>query len=109
MAGERFLCYLEEIPMKVEPLGDKILVRRLEAAEKTSGGLFLPESAKDKPTGGRVLSVGPGRLTKSGVRVRPQVSEGDRVVFSSWSGTEITVDGNTVLILAESDILAVVN
>lgn len=93
--------------MKVEPLGDKILVRRLEAAEKTSGGLFLPESAKDKPTQGKVLSVGPGRLTKSGVRVKPQVSDGDRVLFSAWAGTEITVDGHSVLILDESDLLAI--
>jgi chaperonin GroES len=94
--------------MKVEPLGDKILVRRLDAAEKTSGGLFLPESAQDKPTQGKVLSVGPGRQTKSGVFVKPQVSDGDRVIFSAWAGTEITVNGHAVLILSESDLLAIV-
>ncbi len=95
--------------MKVEPLGDKILVRRLDAAEKTSGGLFLPESAQDKPTQGKVLSVGPGRMTKSGALVKPQVADGDRVIFSSWAGTEITVDGHPVLILSESDLLAIVS
>jgi chaperonin GroES len=94
--------------MKVEPLGDKILVRRLDAAEKTSGGLFLPESAQDKPTQGKVLSVGPGRRTKSGDFVKPQVSDGDRVIFSAWAGTEITVNGHAVLILSESDLLAII-
>ncbi len=94
--------------MKVNPLGDKIMVRRLEATKKTSGGLFLPESAQDKPTQGKVLSVGPGRMTKSGALVKPQVADGDRVIFSSWAGTEITVDGHPVLILSESDLLAIV-
>lgn len=95
--------------MKVEPLGDKVLVRRLQAAEKTAGGIVLPGSAQDKPTEGRVLSVGPGRTTRSGQRVKSQVSDGDRVVFSSWSGTEITLDGTEVLILSEDDILAIIN
>jgi chaperonin GroES len=95
--------------MKIEPLGDKILVRRVQPADKTAGGLFLPESAKDKPTEGRVLSVGPGRVTKAGTRVAPQVADGDRVVFSAWAGTEITVDGNQVIILSENDIMAIVH
>jgi len=95
--------------MKIEPLGDKILVRRLQAADKTSGGLYLPDTAKDKPTEGRVLSVGPGRLTKTGIRIAPQVADGDRVVFSAWAGTEITVDSNEVIILSENDIMAIVS
>ncbi len=95
--------------MKVEPLGDKILVRRLKPSEKTAGGLYLPDSSQGKPTEGRVLSVGSGRTTKSGVKVKSQVSDGDRVVFSSWAGTEITVDGAEVLILSEDDILAVIH
>jgi len=94
--------------MRVEPLGDKVVVRRLQAAEKTAGGIVLPDSSRDKPTEGRVLSVGQGRLSKSGVRIQPQVSDGDRVVFSTWAGTEISVDGEEVLILSEDDILAII-
>jgi chaperonin GroES len=94
--------------MRVEPLGDKVVVKRLAPEEKTAGGILLPDSAQGKPTEGKVLSVGEGRLTDSGNRVKPQVADGDRVIFSSWAGTEIDVDGEEVLILSESDILAIV-
>jgi chaperonin GroES len=93
--------------MKVVPLGDKIVVKRLNAESKTAGGIVLPDSAKEKPQQGRVLSVGDGRLCAAGQRVSCQVQEGDRVVFTAWSGSEIKVDGHEPLILREEDILAV--
>jgi len=95
--------------MKVVPLGDKIVVKRLEAESKTAGGIVLPDSAKEKPQQARVLSVGDGRLVANGKRVSCQVHEGDRVLFSAWSGTEIKVDGDDLLILKEDDILAVMD
>jgi chaperonin GroES len=95
--------------MKVVPLGDKVVIKRLEADTRTAGGIVLPDSAKEKPQQGRVLSVGDGRLTESGVRVKCQVHEGDRVVFSTWSGTEIKVINDELLILSESDILAILD
>jgi len=95
--------------MKVVPLGDKIVVKRLEAETKTAGGIVLPDSAKEKPQQARVLSVGDGRLLKDGKRAKCQVQEGDRVVFSTWSGSEIKVDGDELLILKEEDILAVMD
>lgn len=95
--------------MKVVPLGDKIVVKRMEAETKTAGGIVLPDSAKEKPQQGRVLSVGDGRLLKSGERAKCQVQEGDRVLFTTWAGTEIKVAGSEVLILKEEDILAVMD
>lgn len=95
--------------MKVVPLGDKVVVKRLEANDRTAGGIVLPDSAKDKPQQGRVLSVGDGRLTPDGCRSACQVHEGDRIVFGAWSGTEIKVDGQELLILREDDILAVLD
>ncbi len=93
--------------MTLTPLGDKVVVQRTEAEETTAGGIVLPDSAKQKPAEGRVLSVGDGRLSKDGNRIPLQVHDGDRVIFSSYAGTEIEVDGQTLLILSESDILAV--
>lgn len=93
--------------MRIEPLGDKIVVKRMEADEKTDGGIVLPDSAREKSQKGRVLSVGRGRLLENGLRAKPQVDEGDRVLFSSYAGTEVDVDGSKLLIMAESDILAV--
>jgi chaperonin GroES len=93
--------------MKVVPLGDKVVVKRLEAEAKTAGGIVLPDSVKEKPQQGRVLSVGDGRLCAHGERVNCQVHEGDRVLFTAWSGSEIKVDGHELLILREEDILAV--
>ena len=94
--------------MKIVPIGDKVVVKRLESEGKTSGGIVLPDSAKDKPAEGRVLSVGQGRLLANGERSAPQIAEGDRVIFSSWSGTEIKIDGSELLIMSEDEILAVV-
>ena len=94
--------------MKIVPVGDKVVIKRLESEDKTSGGILLPDSAQDKPSQGRVLSVGQGRQLRDGSRVEPQVAEGDRVVFSSYSGMEITVDDEELLIMSEDEILAVV-
>lgn len=95
--------------MKVEPLGDKVAVKRLEADDVTAGGIVLPESAKEKPQQGRVLSVGDGRMLSDGQRAIHQVNEGDRVIFSSWAGTEVIVDDEEVLIMNEDEILAVLD
>lgn len=93
--------------MKVEPLGDKVVVKRLEAEETTAGGIVLPDSAQEKPAQGRVLSVGDGRRLKDGRRAEFQVREGDRVLFSSYAGAEVMVDGDELLVMSEGDILAV--
>lgn len=95
--------------MKVVPLNDKIVVKRLQAEDKTAGGLVLPDSAKEKPKQGKVLSLGDGKLLDSGKRAAFQVKEGDRVLFTSYGGQEVTVDGDEYLILTEDDILAVVD
>ncbi|MFT5299348.1 MAG: chaperonin GroES [Mariniblastus sp.] len=93
--------------MRIEPLGDKVVVKRTEAEETTAGGIVLPDAAREKPSQGRVLSIGNGRLLADGSRSSLQVMEGDRVLFSSYAGTEIEVDGGPLLIMNESDILAV--
>jgi len=95
--------------MRVVPLGDKVVVKRLDAEARTAGGIMLPDSAKENPQQGRVLSVGDGRLVADGRRVKCQVHEGDRVIFTSYAGTEIKVDGDELLILNEGDILAVMD
>jgi chaperonin GroES len=95
--------------MKVVPLNDKIVVKRVEAEEKTAGGIVLPDTAKEKPRQGKVLSLGEGKLLDSGKRAAFQVKEGDRVLFSSYAGNEVTVDGDEYLIMTEDDILAVVD
>jgi chaperonin GroES len=93
--------------MRIEPLGDKIVVKRMNAEEVTAGGIVLPDSAQEKPAQGKVLSVGNGRLLVDGSRAEFQVSEGDRVLFSSYAGSEIEIDGNHLLIMTESEILAI--
>ena len=95
--------------MKLEPLGDKVIVRRIEAEATTAGGIVLPEPAREKPRQGKVLSVGDGTLRPSGVRARPAVAEGDVVLFSPYAGNEVTIDGLPVVILSESEILAIVD
>ncbi|MCC8165627.1 MAG: co-chaperone GroES [Planctomycetes bacterium] len=94
--------------MAVKPLADKILVKRLEAQEVTKGGIVLPDSAKEKPKEGRVVEVGPGRINDSGERSQMQISKGDRILFTSYAGTEIKVDGEEFLIMSEDDVLAIV-
>lgn len=95
--------------MKVEPLGDKVVVKRLEAEETTAGGIVLPGSAQEKPCQGRVLSVGDGKLLEDGQRASHLVQEGDRVLFSSYAGTEIEIDNEELLIMSSDDILAVLD
>ena len=92
--------------MQIKPLGDRVVVRRFEAEEKTAGGILLPDNAKNKPQKGKVLAVGPGKLLDSGERAPIGVVEGDEVLFGKYSGTEIKVDGEEIKILRESDILA---
>src|SRR6266571_1728787 len=95
--------------MKVVPLNDKIVVERLEAEERTPGGIVLPDTAKEKPKQGKVLSLGDGKLLENGQRAAFQVKEGDRVLFTSYAGNEVSVDGKEYLIMTEDDILAVID
>ena len=90
--------------MRIEPLGEKIIVKRMEAEETTAGGILLPDSAREKPQEGKVLSLGNGRMLPDGTRAGFQVKEGDRVLFTSYAGTEITVDDGILLIMTEADI-----
>ena len=94
--------------MKVVPLNDKLVVKRLEADDKTAGGILLPDTAKEKPRQGKVLSVGDGKLLENGKRAAFQVKEGDKVLFTSYGGNEVNIDGEELLIMSEDDILAVV-
>ncbi len=95
--------------MKVIPIGDKVVVQRVEAETTSTGGIVLPESAQDHPARGRVLSVGTGAVQRNGTRRPFQVKEGDRVIFSPWAGTEVKIDGEELLVMSESDILAVLS
>jgi chaperonin GroES len=97
------------LSMRLEPLGDKVIVKRLSAEEKTAGGIVLPDSAREKPQQGKILSVGDGAVSPNGTRVPPQVKEGDKIVFSNWSGQEVEVDGHELLIMSERDILAILD
>ena len=92
----------------VGPLADRVVVRSLEDAERTRGGLFIPDSAKEKPQRGEIVAVGPGRFDE-GKRVPMDVKVGDKVLYGKYSGTEVTIDGEQYLILRESDVLAVIN
>lgn len=93
--------------MKLKPLGDKVVVKRVEAQTTTRGGIVLPDTATEKPQRGKVLAVGPGKQLDSGEVAKPSVGKGDEVIFSSFAGTEITVDGEELLIMSQDDILAV--
>jgi len=92
----------------IKPLGDRIVVERLEAEQMTKGGIVLPDSAKEKPKEGKVVAVGSGKVMDSGETQEFQVKMGDRIIFSSYAGTEVTVGGDEYLIMSESDVLAVV-
>mgnify|MGYP001171356271 CR=1 FL=1 len=94
--------------MKLRPLGEKVLVKRLEAEEKTKGGIVLPDTAKEKPKRGKVIAIGEGKLLENGKRSELQVKKGDEVLFTSYAGTEIKIDGEEYLVMDESDILAVI-
>ncbi len=92
----------------IKPLGDRVVIELVPLEEKTAGGIVLPDSAKEKPQEGKVVSVGSGRVTDSGERVALEVAEGDQIVFSKFAGTEVEYNGKEYLILREDDILAVV-
>ena len=93
---------------KLRPLGDKVLVKRVEAESKTKSGIVLPDTAKEKPKRGKILSVGDGRRLDNGERASFSVKKGDEVIFTSYAGTEIKIDGEELIIMSEDDILAVV-
>lgn len=92
----------------LRPLNDKIVVKRLEAEEMTKGGIVLPDTAKEKPREGKVVSVGGGKILKDGSRADFQVKKNDRIIFSSYAGTEIKMEGEELLIMSEDDVLAIV-
>ena len=94
--------------MKFRPLHDRVVVRRLEAEEKTAGGIIIPDTAKEKPIEGEVIAVGPGARNEQGQLVALDVKEGDRILFGKWSGTEVKIDGEELLIMKESDIMGIV-
>ncbi|MEK6644696.1 MAG: co-chaperone GroES [Planctomycetota bacterium] len=93
--------------VKIRPLGDKVLIKRLEAENMTAGGIVLPDSAKEKPKRGRVQAVGDGKLLDTGERAKLTVKKGDEVLFTSYAGTEIKLDGEEYIIMDETDILAI--
>ena len=95
--------------MSFRPLGDRVLVKRVEEEAKTKGGIIIPDTAKEKPQEGEILAVGPGaRDEKSGARIEPDVKVGDRILFGKWSGTEVKIDGEDLIIMKESDVLGIV-
>ncbi|MEK6650969.1 MAG: co-chaperone GroES [Bacteroidota bacterium] len=93
--------------MKMKPLADRVVVRPSQAEEKTKGGIIVPDTAKEKPVWGEVIAVGPGRINDDGKTITPDVKVGDKVLYGKYSGTEVTVDGEELLIMRESDIFAI--
>ncbi|MGR3661941.1 MAG: co-chaperone GroES [Paracoccaceae bacterium] len=94
--------------MAFTPLHDRVVVRRIESDEKTAGGLIIPDSAKEKPAEGEILSIGAGARDEDGDRIAMDVKVGDKILFGKWSGTEITLDGEELLIMKESDIMGII-
>ena len=94
--------------MKVKPLNDRVLVKRIEEVQVTKGGIVIPDTAKEKPIEGKVIAVGPGKMSDAGVRMALQLKEGDRVLFGKYAGTEIKTEGEEYLMMREEDILAVI-
>ena len=92
----------------IQPLADRVVVKPLEETEQMKGGLYIPDTAKEKPQQGEVIAVGPGKVTEDGKRVAPELKEGDRVLYGKYSGTEVTVGDEQYLILRESDVIAIV-
>ncbi len=93
---------------KFRPLHDRVVVRRVKEEEKSKGGIIIPDNAKEKPQEGEVIAVGPGERNEDGERLLPDVKAGDRILFGKWSGTEVTIDGEELLIMKESDIMGVI-
>jgi chaperonin GroES len=102
------LATASALKLQLKPLADRVVVRKLEAEEKTAGGIVLPDTAKEKPQQGEVLAAGPGKLDEKGTRQPMEVKVGDKVLFAKYSGTEVKIEGVEYLILSERDILAVV-
>jgi chaperonin GroES len=94
--------------INLKPLADRVIIKPAEAEETTKGGLFLPDTAKEKPIEGTVVAVGPGKVAEDGKAVKPEVKEGDKVLYGKYSGTEVTIDGEEYLIMRENDIFAIV-
>jgi chaperonin GroES len=94
--------------LKVKPLADRVVVKPLEESEQMRGGLYIPDTAKEKPQQGEVVAVGPGKLSEEGKRIDPELKVGDKVLYGKYSGTEVTLDDAQYLILRESDVLAVI-
>ena len=94
--------------MKVKPLNDRVLVKRLEEVQVTKGGIVIPDTAKEKPIEGRIMAVGPGKMSDAGIRMALQVKEGDKVLFGKYAGTEIKIEGEEYLMMWEEDVLAVI-
>ncbi len=94
--------------MALKPLHDRVLVKRTESEEKTAGGLIIPDSAKEKPSEGEVVAVGEGARKDSGELIAPAVKAGDKILFGKWSGTEVTVEGQEMLMMKESDIMGII-
>ena len=94
--------------MNFRPLHDRVLVRRIEAEEKTAGGIIIPDTAKEKPQQGEVIAAGPGARNEGGQLVTLDVKAGDRILFGKWSGTEVKIDGEDLLIMKESDVLGII-
>ena len=94
--------------MQIKPLHDRVVVRRLEEDTKTPGGIIIPDTAKEKPMQGEVVAVGPGARDDDGDRIEPDVKPGDTVLFGKWSGTEVKIDGEELLIMKESDIMGII-
>ena len=94
--------------MKIKPLHDRVVVRRIDEEERTPGGVIIPDTAKEKPMQGEVLAVGPGARDEAGKRIAPDVAVGDKVLFGKWSGTEVKIDGEELLIMKESDIMGII-
>ena len=95
--------------MAFRPLGDRVVIRRVEEEAKTKGGIIIPDTAKEKPQEGEIIAVGPGARDEAGQRVEMDVKAGDRVLFGKWSGSEVKIDGEDLLIMKESDILGIVD
>ena len=94
--------------MKIRPLHDRVIVKRMEGEEKTKGGIIIPDTAKEKPVEGKVIAVGSGKVLENGKKAPLQVKEGDRILFGKYSGTEVKIDGEEHLIMREDDIIAIV-
>jgi len=102
-------CREEGKILKITPLGERIVIKVLESEEKTKSGIFIPDTAKEKPQMGEVMAVGSGRVLDNGEKVAPEVKVGDKVLFAKYAGTEVKLDGEEYMVLKESDVLAIVN